>query len=60
MEWNGKGLIMLEKKEDMKERGLKSPDRADALVMAWYGGRFTNYDDTPVQTAAPVKPQYEF
>ncbi len=60
MEWNEKGVIQLEKKEDLKDRGLKSPDRADALIMAWYGGRFAAYDDTPVQTAAPVKPQYEF
>lgn len=60
MEWNEKGVIQLEKKEDLKDRGLKSPDRADALIMAWYGGRFSAYDDTPVQTAAPVKPQYEF
>lgn len=60
MEWNEKGVIQLEKKEDLKDRGLKSPDRADALIMAWYAGRFTSYEDTPVQTAAPVKPQYEF
>lgn len=60
MEWNEKGVVQLEKKEDLKDRGLKSPDRADALIMAWYGGRFTAYDDTPVQTAARVKPQYEF
>jgi hypothetical protein len=60
MEWNNKGLIMLEKKEDMKERGLKSPDRADALVMAWYGGRFSAYEDTPVRSAAPARPQYNF
>ena len=60
MEWNGKGLIALEKKEDMKDRGLKSPDRADALVMAWYGGRFTTYDDQPLKVAAPARAQYEF
>ena len=60
MEWNNKGLIMLEKKEDMKERGLKSPDRADALVMAWYGGRFSAYEDTPVRSAAPARAQYNF
>lgn len=60
MEWNEKGVIQLEKKEDLKDRGLKSPDRADALIMAWYAGRFTSYEDTPVQTAAPARPQYEF
>jgi hypothetical protein len=60
MEWNEKGVIQLEKKEDMKERGLNSPDRADALVMAWYGGRFTNYDDSPVEKAAPAVARYRF
>jgi hypothetical protein len=28
--------IRLETKEEMAKRGLKSPDRADAAVMAWY------------------------
>ena len=60
MEWNEKGVIQLEKKEDLKDRGLKSPDRADALIMAWYAGRFTAYEDTPVQTVSPARPQYEF
>ena len=31
-----KGKIALEKKEDMKKRGLPSPDRADAVVLAFY------------------------
>ncbi len=31
---NSNGEIVLERKEDMKKRGLKSPDRADALVLA--------------------------
>jgi phage terminase large subunit len=30
-----KGRIRLETKEDMKKRGLRSPDRADALVLAF-------------------------
>jgi phage terminase large subunit len=31
-----KGKIALERKEDMKKRGLQSPDRADAVVLAFY------------------------
>lgn len=31
---NSDGKIILERKEEMKKRGLKSPDRADALVLA--------------------------
>lgn len=30
-----KGKIALERKEDMKKRGLKSPDRADAVTLAF-------------------------
>ncbi|EMA6344872.1 DEAD/DEAH box helicase family protein [Bacillus cytotoxicus] len=30
-----KGKIALEKKDDMKKRGLQSPDRADAIVLAF-------------------------
>jgi hypothetical protein len=31
---NGRGQIQLETKEDMEERGVASPDRADAAVMS--------------------------
>jgi len=31
------GLIEVERKEDMKKRGFPSPDRGDALMMAWWG-----------------------
>jgi hypothetical protein len=30
--------IKIEKKDDMAKRGLKSPDRADAAILAWYEG----------------------
>lgn len=40
-----KGRIKIESKKDMKERGLHSPDRADALIMAWWCGRFMDYAD---------------
>jgi hypothetical protein len=32
------GRIQIESKEDMKKRGLPSPDRADAVMMSWYEG----------------------
>ena len=31
---NSRGLIQIESKEDMKKRGVKSPDEADAVIMA--------------------------
>lgn len=36
---NLKGKIVLEKKEHMKERGLRSPDKADALALAFAPGQ---------------------
>lgn len=33
-----RGKMALERKEDMKKRGLNSPDRADAVVLAFYEG----------------------
>lgn len=32
---SSRGKIALEKKEDMKKRGLQSPDRADAVILAF-------------------------
>ena len=32
---DSRGRIIIESKEDMKKRGLESPDLADAIVMAW-------------------------
>lgn len=35
-EFDSAGRLKLESKEDMKKRGLKSPNRADAIVMSFY------------------------
>lgn len=35
-EYDSAGRLKLESKEDMKKRGLKSPDRADAIVLSFY------------------------
>ena len=34
--YNSKGQLVIESKEDMKKRGLPSPDCADALMLAFY------------------------
>ena len=41
---NSDGKIVLEKKEAMKKRGLKSPDIADALALALYTPRRDSYE----------------
>lgn len=40
MKWkiNSAGRIQIESKEDMKKRGMPSPDRADGVMMATYAG----------------------
>lgn len=35
--YNSKGKLIAESKDDMKKRGLSSPDRADAVVLAFTG-----------------------
>ena len=35
-EFDSAGRIVIEKKEDMKKRGVDSPDRADALCLSFY------------------------
>ena len=37
--FNSKGQIIIESKEEMKRRSLPSPDKADALALAYYEGR---------------------
>lgn len=38
LEHNSKGKLIVEPKDKMKKRGLDSPDRADALILAVCGG----------------------
>ena len=52
--WDSKGRLRCERKEEMRERGVHSPDRADALVMAWWAGRYMAYGDDAVEEAAPT------
>jgi hypothetical protein len=46
--WNmtSKGKMLLESKKDMKKRGLKSPDRADAFVLTF--GEYLMEPDTHI------------
>lgn len=53
------GRLRCETKADMKGRGLHSPDRADALVMAWWVGRFMDYADESVVPVEPSPLSYE-
>jgi len=39
-----RGRIVLEKKEDMKKRGLGSPDCADSLTLCFYNPQTMEYN----------------
>ena len=57
--YNSKGKIILESKEDMKKRGLDSPDVADALALTM--GRATSYVTVEATPAAlPYYPELNF
>ena len=58
LEWNGAGKMKCESKEDMRKRGVHSPDRADALVMAWWAGRFMRYEGEPEVEMVPDAPGF--
>ena len=36
--WDSNGRLVIERKEDLKKRGLNSPDTADALALTFAGG----------------------
>jgi hypothetical protein len=40
--YSSSGKIVVESKDDIKKRGLKSPDRADALGLAFYPKELTD------------------
>jgi len=42
---NGKGKLTLEGKDELRARGINSPDRADALVLAFCGAGGKRMDD---------------
>ena len=53
--FNSKGQLQLESKEDMKKRGLPSPDTADALSLTFATPKLLNYNYQP---STPVLPYY--
>lgn len=61
--WDKRGRIQCEPKDKMKERGVSSPDRADALIMAWWAGRHMSYADRPpakMPKAAYTAPKHTY
>lgn len=53
--YNPKNEIMLERKEDMKKRGLSSPDNADGLALTFAYPVADLPDEAPVERFAPFR-----
>lgn len=49
--------IRIETKDEMAKRGLKSPDRADAAILAWYEGTRTVTDIRALMKRDPLEPE---
>lgn len=45
--FSSSGALQMEKKEDMKKRGLASPDRADSLALTFYAPVFSDAGNAP-------------
>lgn len=60
-DFNARGQLEVESKDDMKKRGLSSPDRADALMLAFapQGARITKaVEDSELVESFPEESQY--
>lgn len=55
---NNRGQIQLERKQDMKKRGLASPDLADALAVT-FGAEVRKKERNPVMRSAGRQPDYD-
>ena len=40
--YNSNGQLQIESKDDLKARGMPSPDLADALALTFYNGQYAN------------------
>jgi hypothetical protein len=49
------GQLQIESKDDLRSRGMASPDGADALALTFFGGFY----DTPTQIPVTIRPAYE-
>jgi phage terminase large subunit len=60
-EYTGKSQIKIEAKDEIKKRSGKSPDRADALALAFYSQKFDTWGDSVEQQAnTPIAAQPKF
>ena len=53
--YTSRGQVKVESKDDMKKRGLSSPDRADAVVLAFAAVRDNRFDPEAVKLLKAVR-----
>ena len=53
--YTSSGQLQIESKDDLRARGMPSPDGADALALTFYGGFYDSHTTMPVT----IRPAYE-
>jgi hypothetical protein len=54
---NGRGQVVIESKDDARKRGVKSPDRAEAIMLAFGEGRTRQYGLLELFMQEAAKPE---
>jgi hypothetical protein len=54
--YDSSGRLLIESKDDLKARGMPSPDTADALSLTFYSGFYDNDSDSLVTTLPKHRP----
>jgi hypothetical protein len=54
--YDSAGRLLIESKDDLKARGMPSPDTADALALTFYSGFYEPTNLVPVTTVLTPRP----
>lgn len=54
--YDSSGRLLIESKDDLKSRGMPSPDTADALALTFYSGFFETVEDFAVTSVPKPRP----
>jgi hypothetical protein len=54
--YDSSGRLLIESKDDLKARGMPSPDTADALALTFYSGFYDNSADVHITTLPKAQP----
>lgn len=54
--YDSAGRLVIESKDDLRARGMPSPDTADALALTFYDGYYAVESDSPVTVVPKLRP----